>query len=71
MLALGFVLGALMVRKEPTLHERYVSEPLDNLRSILGDLNARAARDASRGSNAAAQALHSLTDKIKRGLTFW
>ena len=71
MLAVSFVLGALLMRKETTLQERYVDEPLDNLKSILSDLNARAARQAGRGGDAASDAMHSLAGRIKRGIRFW
>jgi hypothetical protein len=70
-LAIGVLLGILMTRKEPTLRERYVTEPLDNLRGILSDVNARAARETGRGSDAATQAVRSLTGRIKRSLSFW
>ena len=70
-LVAGVVFGILMARREPTFQERYVHEPLDNLRGILSDLNARAAREAARGGDAATEAIHSLTGRIKRNLRFW
>lgn len=70
-LVVGVVLGVFMTRREPTFQERHIHEPLDNLRGILSDLHARAASEAGRGGDAATQAIHSLTGRIKRGLRFW
>jgi ElaB/YqjD/DUF883 family membrane-anchored ribosome-binding protein len=69
--ALGFLLGFIAPHREPTLRERYLDEPLDDLRDAAKSLNARVARTASGAGENAVEAINALTERIKRSLKFW
>jgi hypothetical protein len=70
-LAAGVVLGCLVShRDKPTRRERYIDEPLEDLQALARTLSERAARQASRGGDAAIGAMDSVLSRIKNSLKF-
>src|SRR5450432_3604561 len=70
-LAVGVILGCLASHHDkPTPRERYVDEPLEDLRALARSLRERASHEAVRGSDAAAGALDSILKGIKGRLKF-
>lgn len=70
-LALGVVLGSLFTRRNtPTARERYIDEPIEDLKALARTLGERAARQAGSGGDAALGAVESLLSRIKSSLKF-
>jgi len=69
-LAIGVAVGYLISQREPTKRERYVDQPLEDLQSLARSLADHAAKQAARGSDAAAGVVESLLGRIKKNLNF-
>ncbi|GEM_PF-4876877 len=64
-LAIGFLIGFLCRRKEPSLQEKYLEAPLNDLRKAISGLSVVAAKKAAGGGEVAADMIDSLSDKIR------
>ncbi len=64
-LIIGVVIGLLCRRKEPSLKEKYLEAPLNDLQKAIASLNSIASKKAADGGEAAADLIESLSDKIR------
>ena len=68
-LIMAFVAAVLMRRHQPTLRERIIESPLDEMRSLLGRLRADLGSKAEKRVDGSLSAIERALHKAKRALS--